>query len=95
MVQTTEQYVLVHRAVRELFHEQLRVIDSHPYENIDLNGSLRTSPELENGKIISPISQLMPDRRLCSQLMTRCAEQTSCFIFLAFSAFFLYFRGYQ
>lgn len=40
MVQTTEQYILVHRAVRELFKEQLRVIDSHPYENIDLNGVL-------------------------------------------------------
>lgn len=40
MVQTTEQYILVHRAVRELFREQLRVIDSHPYENIDVNGAL-------------------------------------------------------
>lgn len=40
MVQTTEQYILVHRAVRELFKEQLRVIDSHPYENIDVDGAL-------------------------------------------------------
>lgn len=40
MVQTTEQYILVHRAVRELFKEQLRVIDSHPYENIDVDGIL-------------------------------------------------------
>ncbi|XP_054280017.1 uncharacterized protein LOC128998066 isoform X2 [Macrosteles quadrilineatus] len=38
MVQTKEQYVLVHQAVRELFREQLRMIDSHPYENIDSNG---------------------------------------------------------
>lgn len=38
MVQTKEQYVLVHQAVRELFKEQLRMIDSHPYENIDCNG---------------------------------------------------------
>lgn len=38
MVQTKEQYVLVHQAVRELFREQLRMIDSHPYENIDCNG---------------------------------------------------------
>lgn len=38
MVQTKEQYVLVHHAVRELFCEQLRMIDSHPYENIDVNG---------------------------------------------------------
>ncbi len=39
MVQTVEQYILVHRAVRELFLEQLRVIDSHPYENIDDDGN--------------------------------------------------------
>lgn len=38
MVQTKEQYVLVHQAVRELFREQLKTIDSHPYENIDCNG---------------------------------------------------------
>ncbi len=38
MVQTLEQYVLVHRAVKELFLEQLRVIDSHPYENVDDDG---------------------------------------------------------
>lgn len=38
MVQTKEQYILVHQAVRELFKEQLRVIESHPYENIDVNG---------------------------------------------------------
>ncbi|XP_059471049.1 tyrosine-protein phosphatase non-receptor type 12-like isoform X2 [Neocloeon triangulifer] len=38
MVQTKDQYVLVHRAVRELFQEQLRMIDAHPYENVDLHG---------------------------------------------------------
>ncbi|XP_066996547.2 uncharacterized protein [Anabrus simplex] len=38
MVQTKEQYILVHHAVKELFCEQLRMIDSHPYENIDVNG---------------------------------------------------------
>lgn len=38
MVQTKEQYILVHQAVRELFKEQLQVIESHPYENIDFNG---------------------------------------------------------
>lgn len=38
MVQTVDQYILVHRAVRELFEEQLRVIDSHPYENVDEEG---------------------------------------------------------
>ena len=38
MVQTPEQYILVHRAVKELFLEQLRVIDSHPYENVDDDG---------------------------------------------------------
>lgn len=39
MVQTVEQYILVHRAVRELFLEQMRVIDSHPYENVDDDGN--------------------------------------------------------
>ena len=38
MVQTLEQYILVHGAVKELFLEQLRVIDSHPYENVDDDG---------------------------------------------------------
>ncbi|GLH15910.1 Tyrosine-protein phosphatase Lar, partial [Gryllus bimaculatus] len=45
MVQTKEQYVLVHHAVKELFNEQLRMIDSHPYENIDVNGMVKESPE--------------------------------------------------
>mgnify|MGYP001451476625 CR=1 FL=1 len=38
MVQTVDQYMLCHRAVRELFLEQLRVIDSHPYENVGRDG---------------------------------------------------------
>ena len=38
MVQTVDQYVLVHRAVKELFLEQLKVIDAHPYENVDGDG---------------------------------------------------------
>ncbi|KAF4524805.1 hypothetical protein B566_EDAN010180 [Ephemera danica] len=38
MVQTKDQYVLVHKAVRELFQEQLKMIDAHPYENVDING---------------------------------------------------------
>jgi len=38
MVQTVDQYMLCHRAVRELFLEQLRVIDSHPYENVGNDG---------------------------------------------------------
>ncbi len=47
MVQTVEQYMLVHRAVKELFQEQLRVIDSHPYENVDENGRPLTYNEDE------------------------------------------------
>ncbi|PSN53142.1 hypothetical protein C0J52_06280 [Blattella germanica] len=47
MVQTKEQYVLVHQAVRELFREQLRMIDSHPYENIDANGMPLVKDEQE------------------------------------------------
>ena len=38
MVQTVDQYMLCHCAVRELFLEQLRVIDSHPYENVGNDG---------------------------------------------------------
>jgi len=38
IVQTVDQYMLCHRAVRELFLEQLRVIDSHPYENVGNDG---------------------------------------------------------
>ena len=38
MVQTVDQYMLCHCAVRELFLEQLRVIDSHPYENAGNDG---------------------------------------------------------
>ncbi|KAK9498033.1 hypothetical protein O3M35_003918 [Rhynocoris fuscipes] len=48
MVQTKEQYVLVHQAVRELFREQLSVIDSHPYENVDPDGSLLIKIDPEN-----------------------------------------------
>ncbi|XP_014258567.1 uncharacterized protein LOC106672013 isoform X2 [Cimex lectularius] len=48
MVQTKEQYVLVHQAVRELFKEQLCMIDSHPYENIDTNGLMVISDEDEH-----------------------------------------------
>ncbi|XP_046405755.1 uncharacterized protein LOC124170822 isoform X2 [Ischnura elegans] len=38
MVQTKDQYILVHQAVKELFQDQLRMINSHPYENIDIRG---------------------------------------------------------
>ena len=53
MVQTVDQYMLCHRAVRELFLEQLRVIDSHPYENVGNDGrplvdrAKSTTPEYE------------------------------------------------
>ncbi|KAG1670909.1 Leucine-rich repeats and immunoglobulin-like domains protein 3 [Nymphon striatum] len=38
MVQTKEQYMLVHRAVATLFQQQLCIIDSHPYQNINRLG---------------------------------------------------------
>lgn len=38
MVQTKEQYILVHQAVRELFKEQLKLIESHHYENVTQEG---------------------------------------------------------
>ena len=47
MVQTKDQYILVHRAVRELFIEQLRMIDAHPYENLDMNGHPLICPPQE------------------------------------------------
>lgn len=48
MVQTKDQYILVHRAVKELFQEQLKIIDAHPYANVDQNGlPLELKEELE------------------------------------------------
>jgi len=46
MVQTKDQYILVHRALRELFIEQLKMIDAHPYENLDVNGHPLICPEI-------------------------------------------------
>ena len=34
-VQTREQYVLVHKVVGALFEQQLKLLDSHIYQNID------------------------------------------------------------
>lgn len=42
--------MLCHRAVKELFLEQLRVIDSHPYENVGCDGR----PLAENSETITP-----------------------------------------
>ena len=50
MVQTVDQYMLCHRAVRELFLEQLRVIDSHPYENVGNDGR----PLVDREKSLTP-----------------------------------------
>ncbi|GIY57192.1 tyrosine-protein phosphatase non-receptor type 12 [Caerostris darwini] len=47
MVQTKEQYVLVHKAVSSLFEQQLRVIDSHTYENLDEDGEPLILKELQ------------------------------------------------
>lgn len=38
MVQTLEQYILCYRAVAALFEQQLKMIDSHTYENLDEDG---------------------------------------------------------
>ncbi|XP_054159607.1 protein kinase 4-like [Oppia nitens] len=38
MVQTLEQYILCYKAVSTLFEQQLKMIDSHTYENIDGDG---------------------------------------------------------
>ena len=50
MVQTVDQYMLCHRAVKELFLEQLRVIDSHPYENVGNDGR----PLVDRDKSMTP-----------------------------------------
>ena len=47
MVQTREQYVLLHHAVRELFRDRLKVIDAHPYENIATDGTPLITPDKE------------------------------------------------
>lgn len=39
MVQTKEQYTLLHQAVKELFRDRLNLIDSHPYENVSTDGN--------------------------------------------------------
>ncbi|KAK8394427.1 hypothetical protein O3P69_006545 [Scylla paramamosain] len=40
MVQTSEQYIFLHRVMRELFKERrLMVIDAHPYQNIVTDGA--------------------------------------------------------
>lgn len=38
MVQTVEQYMLCYKAVATLFEQQLKMIDTHTYENIDEDG---------------------------------------------------------
>lgn len=48
MVQTKEQYYLVHRAVTAMFEQQLRVIDSHTYENVDEDGEPLVWKELRD-----------------------------------------------
>ncbi|XP_050721216.1 tyrosine-protein phosphatase non-receptor type 12-like isoform X2 [Eriocheir sinensis] len=48
MVQTREQYILLHRAVRELFKERLKVIAAHPYENIPTDSKPLILREKEN-----------------------------------------------
>lgn len=47
MVQTKEQYVLLHHAVRELFRDRLKVIDAHPYENVATDGTPVITQEKE------------------------------------------------
>ena len=54
MVQTVDQYILVHRAVKELFLEQLKIIDSHPYENVDDDGQ-----PLGKKQLVFPVKSLL------------------------------------
>ncbi|KAG8232560.1 hypothetical protein J437_LFUL008698, partial [Ladona fulva] len=54
MVQTKDQYILVHQAVRELFQDQLRMIQSHPYENIDVRGLPILPASFPKSSILQP-----------------------------------------
>ncbi|CAG0881390.1 unnamed protein product [Cyprideis torosa] len=54
MVQTRDQYILVHRAVRELFMEQLKMIDAHPYENVDANGEPLLGAKVSSSSVVIP-----------------------------------------
>ncbi|KAJ6221069.1 hypothetical protein RDWZM_006881 [Blomia tropicalis] len=38
MVQTVEQYILCYKAVATLFEQHLKLIDTHTYQNIDVDG---------------------------------------------------------
>lgn len=77
MVQTKEQYVLVHQAVRELFKEQLCMIDSHPYENVDTNGLLMIKEE-ENTYDTIDYSPKGCSEGLC---INHCLSSVSCLFY--------------
>ena len=49
MVQTRDQYILLHRAVRRLFHDRLALIDDHPYANVGTDGVPLGGNEGQNG----------------------------------------------
>ncbi|XP_022246587.1 uncharacterized protein LOC106463400 isoform X1 [Limulus polyphemus] len=74
MVQTKEQYILVHRAVGALFEQQLRVIDNHTYENIDEDGEPLIWKEIErsgdsygeNRVEESPCKEKAEKEKICS-----------------------------
>ena len=53
MVQTLEQYMLCYKAVATLFEQQLKMIDSHTYENIDGDGEPIMRRQLIRSDIIS------------------------------------------
>ncbi|EFX74863.1 hypothetical protein DAPPUDRAFT_199665, partial [Daphnia pulex] len=77
MVQTKDQYILVHRALRELFIEQLKMIDAHPYENLDVNGhplicppqEIRIDPSYETifVKVNSTVSEVNEEDDICQE----------------------------
>lgn len=49
MVQTLEQYMLCFKAVAALFQQQLKIIDSHTYENLDQDGEPLILRSLSSG----------------------------------------------
>jgi len=59
MVQTRDQYVLVHRAVKELFLEQLKIIHSNPYANVDIYGLPLTCKDDQDTVESEPVYELV------------------------------------
>ncbi|KAG1679861.1 Leucine-rich repeats and immunoglobulin-like domains protein 3 [Nymphon striatum] len=75
MVQTKEQYMLVHRAVATLFQQQLCIIDSHPYQNINRLGQ-PIGPVVDD-HIYENVDSLQSDEKSKDSLLIWCGTTFS------------------